>query len=154
MRDQLGVAVRAENVAFRFELGLHFRIVEEFAVEDGDDGAIFVVDRLFAVREPDDAEPAIGEPDAGFFEIAVLIRPAMGDGVGHAFEDAGRDRADEPERSMMPAMPHIFCPYGIGRLMTTATEPYSTPTSARISCSMSSSLPSLLVQRPFGNCAA
>ena len=68
----------------RFELGLHFGIVEELAVEDDDDGAVLVGDRLLAVEEPDDAEPAIGEPDAGLFEIAVLIGPAMDDGVGHA----------------------------------------------------------------------
>ena len=81
----------------RFELGLHFGIVEELAVEDGDDGAVFVVDRLLAVREADDAEPAIGEPDAGLFEIAVLIGPAMDDGVGHARQGAGRNGAGAGE---------------------------------------------------------
>src|SRR5947209_7917917 len=42
VRDQLGVAVSRKAVPLRFELAFGFRIVEEFAVEDGDHGPIFV----------------------------------------------------------------------------------------------------------------
>ena len=56
---------------------MHFGIVEQFAVEDDGDGAVLVVDRLPAVRQADDAEPAIGEADAVVLEEAVLIGAAM-----------------------------------------------------------------------------
>src|SRR5579871_4513104 len=90
MRDEFRIAMRGKAVSFRFELLLDFEVIEEFAVEDGGDGAIFVVKRLFAVREADDAETAVGEADAGLLEITVLIRAAMNDGVGHALQNAVR----------------------------------------------------------------
>ena len=77
VRNQFGVGVRAEDVALRFERGSLFRVVEEFAVEDGPDGAVFVRDRLLAVGEADDREPAIGEVQSGAFEVAVFIRAAV-----------------------------------------------------------------------------
>ena len=83
MRNDFGVAMGGEAMALRFQLGLHFGVVEEFAVEDDGDAAIFVEDRLPAVGEADDAEAPRGEGQTGPFEEAVLIRSAMNDGVGH-----------------------------------------------------------------------
>ena len=65
VRDQLGVAVRAEAVAAAFQAGRVFGVVEQLAVEDDGDGAVLVGDRLPAVGQADDAEPAGGEADAG-----------------------------------------------------------------------------------------
>ena len=64
VRDELGIAVRGEAVPLGLEPVLGFGIIEELAVEDGGDRAIFVVKRLLAVRETDDAEAAIGQPEA------------------------------------------------------------------------------------------
>ena len=93
MRNQLGVAVGGEAMAPAFEHLLGFGIIEELAVEDDGDGAILVADRLLAVGEADDAEPAIGQAEARLVEVAVIVRAAMDDGVGHAFEKSGRHPA-------------------------------------------------------------
>src|SRR4051812_23746717 len=54
MRDELGIAMGAELMSLGLEPGLHFGIVKEFTIEDGDDRTIFVKDRLFAVEKTDD----------------------------------------------------------------------------------------------------
>ena len=65
MRDQFGVAMGAEVVPLRFELGLDFGIIEQFAVEDDGDGAVFIGDRLLAVREADDLSRRLARPRPG-----------------------------------------------------------------------------------------
>ena len=89
MRDQLGVAVRAEPMSPGFEPGFDLGVVEEFTIVNDDDGAVLVADRLPSVLQADDAEAPIRQPDAGLFEIAVFIGSAVNDGVRHALQDAG-----------------------------------------------------------------
>jgi hypothetical protein len=48
--DDLGVGVRAEDVALGLELRLALRIIEQLAVVDDGDGAILVEDRLMIDR--------------------------------------------------------------------------------------------------------
>ena len=45
------------------ELGAQLDVVEDLAVEDDPDRAVFVVDRLLAAREVDDAQARVRQPD-------------------------------------------------------------------------------------------
>ena len=96
VRDDFGVAVGGEAMAAAFQRRLLFRVVEQLAVEDDGDGAVFVEDGLPAVGQADDAEAARGEGQAGPFQVAVLVRPAVDDGVGHRPD---RPRGDRPPLS-------------------------------------------------------
>ena len=91
MRQQLGVAMGAELMAMRFKFGLAFGIVEEFAVEDDGDVAVFVVDRLPAIGEADDAEPAQRHAHARPQEEAVFVRAAVVQGLGHSLQHGWLD---------------------------------------------------------------
>ena len=92
VRNDFGVAVGGEAMAAAFQLGLHLGVVEQLAVEDDGDAAVLVEDGLPAVGQADDAEAARGERQAGPFEVAVLVRPAVDDGVGHRADRARRRR--------------------------------------------------------------
>src|SRR5581483_4566876 len=54
-------------------------------VDDGD-ALVLVEDRLAAIGQADDAEPARGEADTRSFQIAVFVRPAVDDGVRHGMQ--------------------------------------------------------------------
>ncbi len=75
---------------FALQSGLLLGIIEQLAVEDDRDGAILVADGLPAVGQADDAQPAVGEADAGVLKVAVLIRAAVHDGIGHRDEGSPR----------------------------------------------------------------
>src|SRR5262249_37699958 len=77
--DELRVAVRAELMAFRHQLGSCLRIIEQLAGEDDRDRAVFVVERLSPVRQADDAQSAIGHGQAGTEKVAVLVGSAVED---------------------------------------------------------------------------
>ncbi len=59
MDEDFAVAVGAEHVPLGFEVRPAFGIIEELAVADDGDGAVFVEDGLLAVLESDDAEAAM-----------------------------------------------------------------------------------------------
>ncbi len=84
MHDQLAVAAAAEDVAARLQLGFAFGIVEQLAIADHGDGAIFVEDRLLAVTQSDDAEPLLDGADARREQSAGFVGSAMGEGRAHA----------------------------------------------------------------------
>jgi hypothetical protein len=88
--DEFGVAMGDEVVAALEEFGALLAIVEEFAIEDDGDGAVFVCDGLLAIGEVDDAETAGGEGEAGAMEEAFFVGAAMNEGASHAFDDAIR----------------------------------------------------------------
>ena len=92
VHDQLGVGVGAEDVAPGLQRGLALRVVEQLAVEDDGDGAVLVEDRLAAVAEANDGEPAVGEAEALADQEAVVIGPAVPERAGHV-PAARRDRA-------------------------------------------------------------
>src|SRR5262245_47140900 len=91
MRDQLGVAMRAELMPLDAELSLDVRVIEQLAVENDRYGAVFGENWLPAVSQADDAEPAIRHADAGAEEVAVLIGPAVDHRVRHAVNDVRID---------------------------------------------------------------
>ncbi len=91
MRDQLRVAVGGEAMPSRFQSRLELGIVEQLAVEDDDDAAVLVGDRLAAVRQADDAEAAIGETEPVGLEVSVVVGAAVNHGVRHATQAAERN---------------------------------------------------------------
>ena len=56
VRNDLGIAVRAEGVPTGLEGRPLFRVVEQFAVVDDTDAAVFVMDRLLTISQADDAQ--------------------------------------------------------------------------------------------------
>ena len=92
VRDDFGVAVGAELVAAPCQAGPGLGVVEQLAVEDDVHAVVLVADGLAAVEQPDDAEAARGEAEAGLFEIPILVRAAVDDAIRHGPEAAGRHR--------------------------------------------------------------
>lgn len=54
VRNQLGVAMRGEAMAPALQKLPHLRIIEKLAVENRDDGAVLVPDRLLPVGQTDE----------------------------------------------------------------------------------------------------
>ena len=101
MRNDLGVAVCDEAMAARCEFRTSLDVVEQLAVEDHENAAVFVCHRLLAIRQSDNAQTARGHGDAGSLEKPFLIRTAMHDRARHPLYDPGRcwslpDQIDDP----------------------------------------------------------
>ncbi len=77
MDDELGIGVRAEDMAARLELGAPLGKVEELAVADHRNAAVLVEQRLPPVLDADDREPPMGECHAGREQEARIVRAAM-----------------------------------------------------------------------------
>src|SRR3954468_22658105 len=97
VRDKLGIAMGGEMVPLGLELLLGLGVVEKLAVEDGGHRAVFVIKRLLAVRQSDNAETAVGQTQAEPLKVAVVVGTAVPDGVGHAPQNAGRYRSPPGE---------------------------------------------------------
>src|SRR5207302_8096543 len=106
VRDHLDVALAAERVPARTELGAQLSVVVELAVADADDVAGFVLDRLLAGVEVDDRQPAHRErePDEGAAPLGV--GPAMAqqlDRIERRRRPVGREQSEDPAHSMIVA---------------------------------------------------
>ena len=88
MDEHLGVAVGAEAVALRLQLGAELPVVVELAVLDDDDAAVLVRDRLVAGLEVDDRQPAGGETDGAVDVDAARVGPAVDERRAHRLEPA------------------------------------------------------------------
>ena len=86
MHDDFGVAARVEDVPERLQLRDQLLVVVDLAVEDDDDRAVLVVERLLAGREVDDRQAAMTEPDARLEVHALAVRPAVRLRVVHALQ--------------------------------------------------------------------
>ena len=85
VQDRLGVAVGSERVATAFQLPPQRLEVVDLAVEHEPQRAVLVAHRLRGPRrEVDDAEPPHPEPDRAVDPDALVVRPAMAKGRGHA----------------------------------------------------------------------
>jgi len=84
--DGFGVGLRGEGVAERREFFRQLAEVVDLAVEDGDDRAVRVEQRLLAGGQVDDRQAAVAEADAGFQVDVALDRTAVELGLIHAFE--------------------------------------------------------------------
>jgi hypothetical protein len=87
VRDRLAVAPGSERVPARGELRPQLDVVEDLAVEDQGDGAVLVEERLIAVLEVDDAEPADAQRHArglcGKLILPGAVRPPVGEDGAH-----------------------------------------------------------------------
>ncbi len=77
VNDHLRVGVRAKRVAGRFERGAQLDVVEDFAIEDGPHGAVFVRDGLAALAQVDDAETRMSETAARIAVEALAVGTAV-----------------------------------------------------------------------------
>jgi hypothetical protein len=102
VHDGLGVGVRVEAVAGRFERRAQLAVVVDLAVEDDPDRPVFVVDRLMAGRQIDDAEPPHADAGPLFNQETLVVRAAMPDGVAHRVDErapgVGMKRRDHASR--------------------------------------------------------
>ena len=90
--DDLGVAVGRQAVAGPQQLAAQLGVVVDLAVEDDDDRAVLVVDRLVAGVEVDDPQPLDAEADAARHVQAARVRPAVLLGCAHADDQLLLDR--------------------------------------------------------------
>ena len=87
MRQEFGIAARAELVALALKLALALGIVEELAVEHGVNRRILIGDGLLPVGKAHDAQPARAEPYPRLGVEPFLVGSAMGDRIGHILDD-------------------------------------------------------------------
>ena len=93
MQDDLGITVGLENVTLGLQLGAQVHKVEDLAVENDDNGAVLVIHGLLAGGQVDDAQAAEAQGYGVFGGVtaqvvALHIRPAVDDAVGHPMQDS------------------------------------------------------------------
>ena len=80
----------AARLEFR---ALPLDVIEQLAVEDDVHFPVLVADRLLAIGEADDAEPARGHAQSGAPEEALFIGTAMRERATHSLNDVLRHLA-------------------------------------------------------------
>ena len=93
VQDDLGITVGLENVTLGLQLGAQVHKVEDLAVENDDNGAVLVIHGLLAGGQVDDAQAAEAQGYGVFGGVtaqvvALHIRPAVDDAVGHPMQDS------------------------------------------------------------------
>ena len=88
VHERLGIARGPQLVALLLQLRAQVAVVVDLAVEDGDDRAVLVEDRLVAAGEIDDAQTARAERDAVVREVALAVGPAMDDPIRHPADES------------------------------------------------------------------
>jgi hypothetical protein len=83
VNDGFGVAAGAIDVASGFESGAQIGVIEDFAVVDNLQAAIFIGHGLMAVGEIDDAQAAEAESDEFIAKDAAIVGTAVSDAIGH-----------------------------------------------------------------------
>src|SRR5580704_8991284 len=90
MDDHFRVALGLKNVAFAQEKGTQLLIVVDFAIENDLDRSVLIRDGLMAPLQVDDRKPAKTETYRTRDVVAVIVWPAMVDGVRHGLDEFGR----------------------------------------------------------------
>ena len=87
-----------------FQLGAQFGEIVNFAIEHDPDTLVFVMNRLPAAHEIDDAKPPHAEPDRSLSIDAFIIGPAVDDGLAHSTHFIRIDSfVASPDNSRYPA---------------------------------------------------
>ena len=144
--EHLGVAVAAEHVSVRNQLGAQMQVVVDLAVEGDPDGPVLVRHRLGAGRgEIDDRQAPVAERDGPVHVQAAPVGAAMRDDLRHASDElavgrlsgiAVQEAADAAHAgSSVVARGEMFCRTGAGSGW--AAKPYSS-SSRRTQSSLSS----------------
>ena len=87
--DHLGVALGREAVPRRSSVAAQLAIVVDLAVEDDDDGAVLVVDRLIARLEVDHPQAPDAQADAVLGMQTGRVRAAMDLPLAHRLHKTG-----------------------------------------------------------------
>jgi hypothetical protein len=74
----------------RFQLFALLGVIEEFAVEDYLDGAVFIANGLPAIEQADNTQSSIAQTDIGPVEKSILIGPAMENRCRHSAHNVRR----------------------------------------------------------------
>ncbi len=92
VRDERGVARARDVVPERLELAAELRVVVELAVEDRDDLAAFVGDRLVAGLQVDDRQTPVGEGAGARDGDGAVVGAPMYHRAVHARDQVGVGR--------------------------------------------------------------
>src|SRR5438270_27076 len=84
MRDDLRIAVSDEPMSARPQLVSSLDVIKQLAVEDYRDVAVFVKDRLLAIGQTDNTQPARSQAEPGSNEKTLFVRAAMQQRAGHS----------------------------------------------------------------------
>jgi len=90
--DDLGVALGAEAVAQRLELGHEFLEVVDLAVKDDADAAVLVEKRLLAGGDVDDRQAAVAKAQARLDVQAAFVGAAVVLRIVHSRQRRAVDR--------------------------------------------------------------
>jgi hypothetical protein len=73
----------AENMAKAGKFGTKRLVIVDFAVENQDRSGRFMDHGLVAPCQIYDGKPSVGQGAAAVLEQALMVRPSMGQGLGH-----------------------------------------------------------------------
>src|ERR1035441_4148329 len=90
VEDSFGVGAGGVAVAGLLEGGAEGGVVEDLAVENDEEGGVFMGQGRGAAGYIDDGKAAETEGGVGVVVVAGVIGAAVADGVRHALEDGGR----------------------------------------------------------------
>src|ERR1017187_554226 len=90
VEDGFGVGASGVAVAGLLEGGAEGGVVEDFAVENDEEGGVLIGHGLVAARDIDDGKAAEAEGGVRVAVVTGIIGAAVADGVRHALEDGGR----------------------------------------------------------------
>jgi hypothetical protein len=101
-------------MALRCEFFAPLDIIEELAVEDHEEAAIFVCHRLLTISQSDNAQAPRGEGDARSLEKSLFIWTSMNDRARHPLHHTSwrgslPDQVDDPCNSAHPAYHRRGC---------------------------------------------
>ena len=112
VEQHLAVRLGGKDVPGGEQLLPQGAVVVYLAVEHQHLGTVFVIDRLAAPAEVDDAQAAEGHGDGPIQIGSFGIRPAVGDPIGHLPDDLfpPGDLACKPAKSAHIGNPLFLCP--------------------------------------------
>src|ERR1039458_8565194 len=89
VEDGFGVGASGVAVAGLLEGGAEGGVVEDFAVENDEEGGVLIGHGLVAARDIDDGKAAETEGGVGVAVVTGVIGAPVANGVRHALEDGG-----------------------------------------------------------------
>src|SRR4051794_38708737 len=92
MRDDLRIAVRNEPMPACPQFIPTLDVIKKLAVKDDDDVTILVVDRLLAVCQTDNAQPARSQDEPGPNQKSLLVGTTVQQRAGHSLNAPLGDR--------------------------------------------------------------
>jgi hypothetical protein len=92
MHHDFGIADGTELVPEASQFGCQLFEVIDLAIVDHCDAVIFVEQRLMSTREIDDRQASMAKPDAFPNVVAIAIRAAMAEAIGHGDQEIPVDR--------------------------------------------------------------